>query len=168
MTTTAEMSAALKDHCVPALRKMGFKGSFPNFYREDAGFVCLVNFQFDKLGEAFCINLGFADPERRNVATHCRDVEAKKLRVSMTGGLIENGNYLSGRWRVGSKPLGGNLFSDSWFTFAPGQYGEHRSVQAVYTDQMAQDCAALIADEAESWWEGRRAFAASVSGAPHA
>lgn len=168
MTTIADMTTALKDHCVPVLRKMGFNGSFPNFYRDDAGFVCLVNFQFGKLGEAFCINLGFADPERRNVATHCGDVEAKKLRVYMTGGLIENGNYLSGRWRVGSKPLGDDLFSDSWFTFAPGQYGQDRSVQAVYPDQLAQHCAALIADEAEIWWEGRRAFAASVSRPPHA
>ena len=166
MTTTSEMTKALKDHCVPLLREMGLKGSFPNFYRDDAGFVCLVNFQFNTLGEAFCINLGFADPERRNVTSHRRDVEAKKLRVSMTGRLVENGNYLSGHWRVGNKPMGDGLYTDSWFIFAPGQYGRNRSVEFVDPDRLAMQCADLIKEEAETWWEGRRAFSASVSVAP--
>ncbi len=163
MTTTAEMTKALKDHCIPDLRKMGFKGSFPNFYRDTDGFVSLVNFQFNTLGEKFCINLGFVDPERRNLASHCKDVEPKKLRVSMTGGLIENGNALSGRWRVGSQPLGDGLFSDSWFSFAPGQFGGDRSLQIIDPNQLAQHCAGLIEQEAEIWWEGRREFAAHRS-----
>ena len=166
MTTTTEMTSALKTGCVPVLRKMGFKGSFPNFYREDADFVCLINFQFNRNGEAFCINLGFADPERRNVVTHCQDIEAKKLRVSMTGGLIENGNYLSGQWRVGAKPLGDGLYSDSWFVFAAGQYGADRSVESIDVDQLVRRCTRLMEQEVEVWWEGRRAFAASVSGNP--
>lgn len=161
MTTSAEMTKSLKDTCVPLLRNMGFKGSFPNFYRDDDGFVCLVNFQFNTLGEKFCINLGFADPERRNVASHCRDVDAGKLRVSMTGGLIEGDNHLSGRWRVGSQPIGDGLYSDSWFSFAPGQYGGDRSVKDSEPDVLAQHCATLIEQEAETWWKGRRAFAAS-------
>lgn len=165
MTTTAEITRALSDHCVPLLRTMGFKGSFPNFYREEDGFVCLANFQFNKVGERFCINLGFADPERRNVSGPFRDVEPGKLRLSMTGRLIENENYLSGHWRVGAKPLGDGLFSDSWFSFAPGQYGGDRSVETVDPDQLARHCATLIEQEAETWWKGRRAFAASVSGA---
>ncbi len=164
MTTTAEMASALKDHCVPLLRTMGFKGSFPNFYRDDDGFVCLANFQFNTLGEKFCINLGFADPERRNVSRQFQDVEPSKLRLSMTGRLIENGNYLSGHWRVGAKPLGDGLYSDSWFSFAPGQYGRDRSVEAVDPDQLARRCASLIEQEAETWWKGRRVFVASVSG----
>ena len=86
----------------------------------------------------------------------------------MTGGLIEKENYLSGRWRVGAKPLDDGLFSDSWFTFAPGQYGRDRSVEAVYPDQLAQHCAVLIEQETETWFVGRRAFAASISGTPRA
>lgn len=168
MTTSADMTRALKDTCVPLLRGMGFKGSFPNFHRDDDGFVCLVNFQFNKAGETFCINLGFADPERRNVVRHCRDVDVKDLRVSMTGGLIEGGNYLSGRWRVGGKPLGDGLYSDCWFSFAPGQYGGDRTLEEVEPDALARHCATLIEQEAETWWKGRRAFAASVSGVRHA
>lgn len=155
MTTSAEMTKSLKTICVPLLRTMGFKGSSPNFYRDDNGFVCLVNFQFSTAGEKFCINLGFADPERRNVASHCRDVDARELRVSMTGGLIEGDNYLSGRWRVGSQPLGGGLYSDFWFSFAPGQHGANRSVEAGEPDGLAKLCATLIDQEAETWWKGR-------------
>ena len=40
------MERALKGECVAALRRDGFKGSFPDFYRETDGFVALVNFQF--------------------------------------------------------------------------------------------------------------------------
>ncbi len=81
----------------------------------------------------------------------------------MTGGLIEGGNHLSGRWRVGSQPLGDGLYSDSWFSFAAGQYGGDRSLEEVEPDVLAQLCATLIEQDAETWWQGRRAFAASVS-----
>lgn len=168
MTTTAEITTALKDHFVPHLREAGFKGSFPNFHRDDNSFVCLVNIQFNSLGEKFCVNLGFADPERRNVSGHFRDLEPKKLRVSMTGRLIENGNYLSGIWRVGAQPLGDGIYSDSWFSFASSQYGKDRSVEAVDPDILARRCATLFEEEAETWWAGRRAFAAEASTIPKA
>lgn len=160
------MSSALKKHCVPTLREMGFKGSFPNFYRDADGFVSLANFQFNTLGEKFCINLGFVDPERRNVVSHCKCFEPNKLRVSMTGSLYENENHLSGRWRVGQQPIGDGLFSDSWFFFAPGQYGGDREEQAVDPRQLARHCAGLLTQEAEEWWSGRRDFAASTHREP--
>jgi hypothetical protein len=69
VTTTAEMTKALKDQCVPVLRKMGLKVLFPNFYRDDDGFVSLVNFQFNMAGEAFCIKFGFVAPERGNIGS---------------------------------------------------------------------------------------------------
>jgi len=162
MTTTADMSSELKKHCVPVLREMGLKGSFPNFYRDVDGFVSLANFQFNALGEKFCINLGFADPERRNVVGHCKYFEPKKLRVSMTGGLYENENYLSDRRRVGQQPIGDGLFNDSWFFFAPKQYGGDRKEQAIDPGQLARHCAALLTQEAEEWWLGRRHFVAST------
>lgn len=163
MTTTAEMTAALKDHFVPHLRKVGFKGSFPNFYRDDDHFVCLVNVQFNSVGEKFCINLGFADAERRNVVTHCRDLEPKKFRLSMTGSLIEGNNHLSGSWRVGARPLGDGIYSDSWFSYAPGQYGGDRSFVAVDPRTLARQCTTLFEKEADTWWSERRAFAAGMA-----
>ena len=164
MTASTELTRSLKNTCVPLLRSMGFKGSFPNFYRDDGGFVCLVNFQFNKAGRKFCINLGFADPERRNVVRHCRELDASELRVSMTGGLIEGDNHLSGRWRVGSQPIGDGLYGDSWFSLAPGLDADDRSAEEAEPEALARRCATLIEQEAETWWNGRRAFAASVSG----
>lgn len=58
---------ALRSKCVPTLRHAGFKGAFPNFYRDTEGFVALVSFQFFSSGGSFCVNLSFADPERRNI-----------------------------------------------------------------------------------------------------
>ena len=166
MTTTADMSSALKKHCVPTLREMGFKGSFANIYRDVDGFVSLANFQFSAHGEKFCINLGFADPARRNVVGHCKYFEPKKLRVSMIGGLYENENFLSGRWRVGQQPIDGGLFSDSWFFFAPGQHGGDREERAIDPCKLARHCAALLTQEAREWWTGRRDFAAPIHREP--
>lgn len=156
MASSAEMTAALKRRCVPRLRSMGFKGSFPHFYRDDQGFVCLVNVQFSTSGTAFCINLGFADPARRNVVSHCRHLDPRALKLAMTGGLIEGNIYTSGRWRIGSQPLGDGLYTDSWFSFGPGQQHD--------CDVLAGHCAGLIEQEAEAWWAGRRAFAAALTG----
>lgn len=85
------------------------------------------------------------------------------MRVSMTRGLIEDGNYLSGRWRVGSQPLGDGVLSVSWFSFAPGQCGADRSKHTTDPNQLALHCAELFKQEAENWWHGRRAFAAQNS-----
>lgn len=162
MTNTADMSSALKTYCVPILREMGLKGSFPNFYRDVDGFVSLVNFQFHARSEKFCINLGFADPERRNVVDDCKYFAPNKLRVSMTGTLYRNGAYLPDRWRVGQQPIGDKFFSDSWFSYADGQNGDDREAQAVDPSQLARHCAALLMQEAEDWWTGQRKFAAST------
>jgi hypothetical protein len=71
-------------------------------------------------------------------------MEAKKLRVSMTGGLIENDNYLSGCCCLGGKPLVDGIQSGSRFIFAPGQYGRDGSVVVFYPDKIARHCTALI------------------------
>ena len=62
-----QMETELKKQIVPTLRGMGFKGSFPNFYRDIADFVGLINFQFFYSGGSFCINLSYAEPIRDNV-----------------------------------------------------------------------------------------------------
>src|SRR5262245_14610535 len=58
------MERALKDQCVPTLRLARFKGSFPNFYREDDDFIALVNFQFSLSGGSFCVNLSLRRPRK--------------------------------------------------------------------------------------------------------
>ncbi|MFM7444734.1 MAG: DUF4304 domain-containing protein [Tabrizicola sp.] len=132
------METALKQTCVPVLREMGFKGSFPNFCRETGGFVALVNFQFYSAGDSFCVNLGYADPERRNVY-HQPETPPGKLQVSQT----------SDRVRLGEKPGG-----DNWFSFGPTTYGEVRG-EPMTVEAIVTQCTDLLRSEAEGWWAGK-------------
>ena len=134
-TDKAGMIAALKEHTLPALRTAGFKGSFPHFHRDRDGFVALINFQFFSAGGSFCVNIGYADPARTNVA-YRPDSPASALRVSHT--------------RV-QRRLGAPKGGDNWFSFGKTNYGEFRG-DPVPADQIAKDCAALFATEAETWW----------------
>lgn len=84
------METALKTSCIPSLRKLGFKGSFPNLCRETDGFVSLLNFQFYSAGGSFCVNLGYADPQRKNVYFN-PDTDAGKLKVSQTKDTVRLG-----------------------------------------------------------------------------
>jgi hypothetical protein len=84
MTTDKnKIVSSLKKITAPYLRKIGFKGLFPNFYRDDSGFISLINFQFYSSGGSFCVNVSYADPERTNIYID-RDLPSKKLRVSQT------------------------------------------------------------------------------------
>ena len=83
MATREEMNAELKSSSVAFLRKKGFKGSFPNFYRDTCGFIALVNFQFFSSGGSFCVNLSYAGPNGENVYFK-PDTPARKLSVSQT------------------------------------------------------------------------------------
>lgn len=80
-----EMNDALKEVVVPVLRELGFKGTFPHFYRELNQHVDLFSFQFRLAGGSFVAELSYAEPGRENVyidkeapseqATGCADIE---------------------------------------------------------------------------------------------
>ena len=133
------MEVALKEHCIPVLRKRGFRGSFPNFYRESGNFVALVNFQFFSLGGSFCVNLGYADPQRSNVSYE-PDAEVRRLRVGAT----------RDRRRLGRLDGG-----DRWFSFGKTSYdlylGDPEPVH-----EIADTCVKLFLSEAESWWQNKQ------------
>ena len=129
------METALKASCIPSLRKLGFKGSFPNLYRETDGFVSLVNFQFYSAGGSFCVNLGYADPQRKNVYFH-PETDADKLKVSQT----------KDRFRLGATQGG-----DRWFSFGETSYQMFRG-QPGSVEEIALTCSELLATEAEIWW----------------
>ena len=142
MPTSTDMKAALKETFVPVLRKMNFKGSFPNFYRDTDGFVALVNVQFSMSGGRFCINLGYADPARKNITSLHKDFEPKKLRVHSTGALQ--------RYRIGS--VDGE---DSWFSFESVEFApSSRVVRPI--GELVQTCVALLEEEAEHWFQQKR------------
>ena len=135
-TERAEMEKQLKEHCVSLLRKQGFKGSFPDFYRDSDGFVSLINFQFFSAGGSFCVNLSYADKGRENIYFR-KETEPKKLRVSQTRVHV----------RLGSE----NLVGDKWFSFGKTSYGEFRG-EPVSPSDIIDEINRLILEDAIPWW----------------
>jgi hypothetical protein len=127
---------ALRSECVPTLRRAGFKGTFPNFYRDTAGFVALVNFQFFSSGGSFCVNLSFADPERRNIYFR-PDTAVSKLRVSQA----------RERTRLGASSAG----DDKWYSYGATSYGEYRG-EPTSVRQLVDIVNRLFQSQAEVWW----------------
>lgn len=137
-TDRKTMETLLKRDCVPVLREMGFKGAFPHFYRETGGFVALVTVQFASAGGSFCVNLGYADPARRNVYFKPQ-TEPAKLRVSQTT-----------KWLR----LGAMTGLDHWFVFGSASATPYRGGVRPPEEIVAQ-CAELLRSEAEGWWAER-------------
>jgi hypothetical protein len=137
------MEAALKEVCVPVLRSLGFRGSFPHFYREEGDFVSLLNFQYFLSGGSFCVNLGYADPQRENVYFR-KETKASALHVSQT----------RDHARLGA-PAG---HGDRWFSFGKTTYGEFRGAPQP-PRILAAEVAKLIEADAVSWWSTKREIA---------
>ena len=140
----AAMERELKDQCVPVLRRAGFKGSFPDFYRETEGFVALVNFQFYSSGGSFCVNLSYADPQRSNISFR-PDTPVRELKVS------------NARER---KRLGATQ-GDKWFSFGATSYGEFRG-EPLSTAELVLTINNLLEAEAEHWWQSKRGLQQSA------
>ena len=134
------MERALRNGCVPELRRLGFKGSFPDFYRESDGFISLVSFQFFRSGGSFCVNLSFTDSNRVNVDFR-PDTETHKLRVS----------YTRNRFRLGSS----SDHRDSWFSFGKTSYGVYRG-RPIAPDELVLKINALLVTEGERWLTAKR------------
>jgi hypothetical protein len=77
------MIMELKKNCIPVLKSNGFKGSFPNFYKDDYAFIYLLNFQFFSSGGSFCINISYADKDRNSIYFR-KDTLIKDIRISQT------------------------------------------------------------------------------------
>ena len=127
---------ALKSDCIPTLRKAGFKGSFPNFYRASGDFVALVNFQFFSSGGSFCVNLSYAGAARENVFFR-PETELEKLKVSQT----------TERRRLGATADN----SDRWFSFGRTSYGAFRG-DPIPLERLMSTLNELFESDAESWW----------------
>jgi uncharacterized protein DUF4304 len=135
-TDRAEMENQLKKHCVSLLREKGFKGSFPDLYREADGFISLINFQFFSSGGSFCINISYAGRDRENVYFK-KDTQAKRLKVSQT----------KFRARLGAQ----NLIGDNWFSFGKTSYGEFRG-KPQSPAELVDEINRLILTVAIPWW----------------
>ena len=135
--TRIAMEGALKKRSVPLLRSHGFKGSFPNFYRDIDGFVSLINFQFYSAGGSLCVNISFADKLRENIYFR-PETEPKRLSVS--------------QGRIRARLSNGNLGSDQWFSFGLTSYDEYRGTPTE-PDEIAQEINQLIQSFALGWWD---------------
>lgn len=105
----AEMNAALQDLVVPALRRVGFKGTFPHFRRSVSGAVDLLTFQFDRNGGGFVIEIGRSDPNGYTTAWGKHIAPAKVTAWDL---------HPYQRHRIQPVPGGG---TESWFRFDNGQ-----------------------------------------------
>jgi hypothetical protein len=132
-----QMNAALKEVVVPSLRKLGFKGTFPHFYRELNQHVDLLSFQFRLVGGSFVTELSYAEPGRENVYID-KEAPASKLRSSQT----------SKRLRLGASGPG----SDNWFSFEPvGFFKRQPDYKGI-----ASEVVALVEQQAIPWWDAKR------------
>jgi hypothetical protein len=138
MTDTRQaMNTSLKNIVVPVLRRLGFKGSYPHFYRESNGHVDLLTFQFRSGGGSFVVELSYAEPDRQNVYLD-KEARVDKLRVSQT----------SSRLRLGAQRPG----SDNWFSFEPS--GLLKLQPDI--DRISAKVVDLIELQALPWWEQKR------------
>jgi hypothetical protein len=128
-----EMNDALKAEVVPALRKWGFKGTFPHFHREVDQHVDLLSFQFRLAGGSFVVELSYAEPGRENVYID-KEAPASKLRASQT----------SKRLRLGAEGPG----SDSWFSFEPVGFFKRRPDYK----GICSEVVAMLERQAIPWW----------------
>ncbi|SKB00472.1 protein of unknown function [Prosthecobacter debontii] len=119
---------ALKSVVVPDLRVRGFKGSYPNFFRDRGGHIDLLTFQFRSSGHSYVCEISFVDQDKSNVAIY-KDTEPKKLRTNQT----------RIRLRLGSSPDRG--VNDHWFC-----------VETVDAVKAAHEVVALIESQGEPWW----------------
>ena len=130
--TRSAADAELKRTVVPALRALGFRGSYPHFYREIAGHIDLACVQFSQSGGKFVIELSYAGPDRGNVYANT-EVLASELRVSQT----------TERLRLGSA----QPHSDHWFVF---------NTPNASLDHVCQEAAKLLHSQGEAWWAEQR------------
>jgi hypothetical protein len=132
-----EMDSALKEVVVPVLRSLGFKGTFPHFYRETSQHVDLLSFQFRLAGGSFVVELSFAEPSRDNVY-YDKEAPTNKLRASQT----------TKRFRLGAQGSG----SDNWFSFQPkGFLKREPNFRGI-----ASEVVNLLEERALPWWDMNR------------
>src|SRR5688572_23317815 len=111
------MSSALKTILVPELRRRGFKGSFPHFYRNLPERTDFLSFQFYSAGGSFVVEAGKCGPNGIEEGVG-EDLPVAKI----------NTTYLGDRIRLGAD-LDAGVW-DHWFVFGPRSYDPPREPQA--------------------------------------
>ena len=134
-----EIDVVLKTMCVPLLRELGFKGSFPHFHRSVGAHVDLLTFQFRLDGSSFIVEISYADAARKNVYFR-PETSVAKLRASAT----------TKRHRLGKQTESGG--DGRWFGLDHGLM----TAQASHFKKLALQVNDLVVREATQWWEAQR------------
>lgn len=132
------MNEALQSIVVPHLRSVGFKGSFPHFYRKRSDYIDLLSVQFNLKGGCFVVEISYVDPDKNNVFL-VEDVTLSKFRVSQT----------SQRLRLGAE----TEEQDHWFLFKRKNRFFKSSPNI---EKIAQKVVELIKSQGEPWWALQR------------
>lgn len=125
------MNSTLKELVVPALRKAGFKGSFPHFRRPADDVVELLTFQFDRSGGGFVIEISRCAGS--GYTTHWgKHIPASKVSAWDL--------HPDQRHRIQPK-LGGG--TDAWFRYEDGDF-LHTAREVIEA-----------LPKAEAWWQSQ-------------
>ena len=92
-----------------------------------------MNFQFYSSGGSFCVNVSYADPDRKNVYID-KDFPSKKLRISQT----------TNHMRLKAPP------DEDWFVFGETNYGDIRGTIKA-PNEIASLINNLVEKQAENW-----------------
>lgn len=127
------MRQALPDMVVPYLKTQGFSGSFPCFRRQSGEQQQLLDFQFNRFGRSFAVNLSVVEPHRDFHRVSINDL--KVLRCQ----------------RLGSrkKRMKQSLNMDHWFTFLKGflvYFPAYRSAAKKLIQMYEQEAELIFAD----------------------
>lgn len=132
------MIVALKESVVPALREMGFSGSFPHFRRLSGESIDLLSFQFDRWGGGFVIEISKCPIS--GITTHWEEsIPADQVRAIDV--------HPDKRYRI--KPGRGGSTAD-WFRYdQKSPFNSRRRFARVARRVLS------FLDEAQKWWDRR-------------
>lgn len=137
------MTSAIKAILVPELRRLGFKGSLPHFYRAGPARADFLTVQFHSAGGSLVVEIAKCGPNGIE-SGHWKDLPVSKLNVQ----------YFADRLRLGCDPAAGTL--DHWFEFGPRNYDPPQALQPVsHYEGIATQIAQLLHSQAEDWWNTR-------------
>jgi hypothetical protein len=136
-----KMLVAIKERVVPALRDLGFRGSFPHFRRIGSTQMDLLSFQFYSSGGRFVVEIAKCPPGGI-VAGWGKEIPPSKLNVT----------YFRERFRLGSDPSTGEV--DHWYEFGKRSYeAGHQEVKAdAFYRQVAEKVVSDLVTQAVPWW----------------
>lgn len=133
-----QMKASLQERFVPAVRDLGFKGTFPNFWRVTGDWLDLVSVQFSMAGDGFFVNLATCKRPDSD------SPQAKRLRKPEA---VRVADLFGSGERLG-KDRGG-FFGFSTLTATTAKARGH-------DDEVAARATRCLQTEAEPWWKAQR------------